>query len=61
MYSRAAWTFAFGFLLWFMNRVEYPVAAAKMFVALGVIAAAYAGAGWHNDVVQPARKTAAAG
>jgi SAM-dependent methyltransferase len=46
MYSRAAWTFAFGFLVWFMNRVEYPVAAAKMFVALAVVAAAYAGAGW---------------
>ena len=47
MYSRAAWTFAFGFALWFMNRVEYPGPGARMFFALALVAAAYAGAGWH--------------
>jgi SAM-dependent methyltransferase len=45
-YSRAAWTFAFGFALWFMNREEYPGPAASLLVALAVIAAAFAAAGW---------------
>jgi|SRR5665213_1337865 len=47
MYSRAAWTFAFGFALWFMNRVEYPGPAAKMLIALALIAAVYVWAGWY--------------
>jgi len=46
MYSRAAWTFAFGFALWFMNRNEYPGPAASLFVALALLAALFASAGW---------------
>jgi arsenite methyltransferase len=46
MFSRAAWTFALGFALWFMNRQEYPGPAASMFAALALIAAAFAAAGW---------------
>ena len=46
MYGRAAWTFAFGFALWFMNRQEYPVPAVKMLIALALVAAAFVGAGW---------------
>lgn len=46
MYSRGAWTFAFGFALWFMNRTEYPGPGASMMAALAVVAAGFAGAGW---------------
>jgi len=46
LYARAVWTFAFGLLLWFMNRVEYPGPAASLLAALGVIALIMAGAAW---------------
>jgi arsenite methyltransferase len=46
MYSRAAWTFAFGFALWFMNRQEYPGPAASLLVALALLAALFASTGW---------------
>jgi len=46
MYSRAAWTFAFGLALWFMNRNEYPGPAASLVVALALLAALFASAGW---------------
>src|ERR1700722_7791903 len=46
MYSRAAWTFAFGFALWFMNREEYPGPAASLLAALSLIAAAFVWAGY---------------
>lgn len=46
MYSRAAWTLAFGFALWFMNRNEYPGPAASLFFALALLAALFALAGW---------------
>ena len=46
LYGRAAWTFAFGLLLWFMNREEYPGPAASLLAALAAIALVMAGAGW---------------
>ncbi|HEV2202222.1 MAG TPA: class I SAM-dependent methyltransferase [Bryobacteraceae bacterium] len=46
MFSRAAWTFVFGFALWFMNRQEYPGPAASLLIALALLAALFAGAGW---------------
>jgi SAM-dependent methyltransferase len=46
MFSRAAWTLAFGFALFYMNRLEYPGPAAALFAALGLIAAAFGAAGW---------------
>ncbi len=46
MYGRAAWTFAFGFALWFMNREQYPRPAASLLLALSLIAAAFAWAGY---------------
>ncbi len=46
MYARAAWTFAFGFLLWFQNRDEYPGPAASLLAALSVIAAVFVWAGY---------------
>jgi arsenite methyltransferase len=46
MYSRATWTFAFGFALWFMNRVEYPGPAASLLGALSLIAAVFVWAGY---------------
>jgi SAM-dependent methyltransferase len=46
MYSRAAWTFAFGFALWFMNREEYPGPAASLLAALSLIAAVFVWAGY---------------
>jgi arsenite methyltransferase len=47
MYSRAAWTFAFGFALWFMNREEYPGPAASLLATLSLIAAAFVWAGYY--------------
>ena len=46
MYARAAWTFAFGFLLWFQNRAEYPGPAASLLAVLSVIAAVFVWAGY---------------
>jgi SAM-dependent methyltransferase len=46
LYSRAAWTFAFGFALWFMNRTEYPGPGLKMFAALALVAAVFVWVGW---------------
>ena len=46
MYSRGAWTFAFGFALWFMNRAEYPGPGASMMAALAAVAAVFVWAGW---------------
>jgi len=46
MYGRGAWTFAFGFALWFMNRTEYPGPGSAMFGALALVAAAFVWAGW---------------
>jgi arsenite methyltransferase len=46
LYARAAWTFGFGFLLWFMNREEYPGPAFSLLAALAAIALVMAGAGW---------------
>jgi arsenite methyltransferase len=46
MYSRAAWTFVFGFALWFMNRVEYPAPALSLLAALVLIGSAFCAAGW---------------
>jgi arsenite methyltransferase len=46
LYARAAWTFAFGLLLWFMNRVQYPGPAASLLAALGAIALVMAGSAW---------------
>jgi arsenite methyltransferase len=45
-YARAGWTFAFGFLLWFMNREQYPGPAVSLLTALAAIAAVMFGAGW---------------
>jgi arsenite methyltransferase len=46
MYTRGAWTFAFGFALWFMNRAEYPGPGAAMMAALAAVAAVFVWAGW---------------
>jgi arsenite methyltransferase len=46
LYARAAWTFAFGLLLWFMNREEYPGPALSLLAALAAIALVMSGAGW---------------
>jgi len=46
MYSRGAWTFAFGFALWFMNRTEYPGPGLAMFGALALVAGVFVWAGW---------------
>jgi SAM-dependent methyltransferase len=46
MYSRGAWTFAFGFALWFMNRQEYPGPAASLLVSLSLVAAVFVWAGY---------------
>jgi SAM-dependent methyltransferase len=46
MYSRGAWTFAFGFALWFMNRQEYPGPAVSLLLALTLVAAVFFWAGW---------------
>ncbi|MEQ1946168.1 MAG: class I SAM-dependent methyltransferase [Bryobacteraceae bacterium] len=45
-YARAGWTFAFGALLWFMNREQYPGPAVSIVVTLALIAAAMLGIGW---------------
>lgn len=46
MFSRGAWTFLFGFALWFMNRQEYPGPAASLLAALTLVAAVFVWAGW---------------
>ncbi|MEQ1884294.1 MAG: methyltransferase domain-containing protein [Bryobacteraceae bacterium] len=45
-YGRAGWTFAFGLLLWFMNRQEYPGPAVTLLITLALIAAVMFGIGW---------------
>ncbi len=45
MFSRCAWTLAFALVIFFINRAEYPGPAARLLVVLGLIAAAFAGAG----------------
>jgi len=37
MFTRGGWFLAFGFALWFMNRVEYPGPAMSLLTALGSI------------------------
>ncbi len=37
MFSRGGWALFWGFALWFMNRVEYPAPALKLFAALGLV------------------------
>jgi SAM-dependent methyltransferase len=46
LWSRAAWTFAFGFALYFMNRREYPGPGLTLFFVLGAIAVACAASAW---------------
>jgi arsenite methyltransferase len=45
-FARAAWTFGFGLLLWFMNRAQYPGPAISLLAALALIAAVMFAAGW---------------
>jgi SAM-dependent methyltransferase len=47
-WHRAAWFFAIGLGVWFINRQEYPAVAAQLFAVLGVLAAASAGMAWHK-------------
>src|SRR5215470_6000165 len=46
LWSRAAWTFVFGFLMYFMNRREYPGPGMTLFLVLAAIAAAFAASAW---------------
>jgi len=45
MFSRCGWTLAFALVIFFINRAEYPGPAARLLIVLGLIAAAFAGAG----------------
>lgn len=49
LYARAAWTFAFGLLLWLMNRQEYPGPAVSLLAALAALALVMFGAGWFKN------------
>ncbi len=46
MFSRAGWTLAFGLVIFFINRAEYPGPAAQILVVLALIAAGFLAAGW---------------
>ncbi len=46
MFSRGGWTLAFGIVLWFMNRQEYPGVAIELLIVLALIAAVFFAAGW---------------
>lgn len=45
-FGRGGWSFGIGLLFWFMNRQEYPGPAARVFVALALVALVCAGIGW---------------
>ena len=45
-FGRAGWSFGIGLLFWFMNRQEYPGPAARVFIALALVAVICAGIGW---------------
>lgn len=47
-FTRAAWTVAFGAVLFWMNHEQYPGPATTLFVVLALIAALLGGIGWVN-------------
>src|SRR5262249_40669566 len=46
LWSRAGWTFVFGFFLYWINRREYPGPGLTLFAVLGVFAGGCAAAAW---------------
>lgn len=46
MFSRGGWTLAFAFVVYFINRAEYPGPAAELLLVGALIAAAFFAAGW---------------
>jgi arsenite methyltransferase len=57
MFTRAAWTLAVGFALYFINHNEYPDTSAKLLSVLGLIGLAFLAAGafmvWSSKVAKP--------
>jgi arsenite methyltransferase len=56
MFTRGGWFLAFGFALWFMNRVEYPGPASSLLGVLGSIGLAFVAVGavmlWSSRVAK---------
>ena len=46
LFGRAAWSFAIGFGIYWMNRAEYPGPALSMFLALALTGACFVALGW---------------
>src|SRR5215471_1679622 len=57
MFSRGGWSFGIGLVLWYMNRIDYPGPAWRLFGVLGTLGLIFLAIGavmvWSSRVAKP--------